>query len=219
VAGVADQTPLVQAGVMFNSAAFALEIAWLQLVLEAGCLTDAQQQKAAGALHDYTVALQTDLQKAGYHQDPIDGIYGPETVAAVQKLQSDAGLPVTGLVDRATAVALQAKVDAAAASAAQQSITQTAALQSVLKLLGYWSGPIDGVWTPELTDALKSLQTALGVPATGVVDAVTLQALERAVAAAKVALTTTTTSSTTTTSTTTTSTTEATAEASTTSTT
>jgi peptidoglycan hydrolase-like protein with peptidoglycan-binding domain len=51
-----------------------------------------------------------------------------------------------------------------------------------LKLAGYWTGPVDGKWTPELTDALKKFQTDLGVPATGAVDAATLQALEKAIA-------------------------------------
>ena len=68
------------------------------------------------------------------------------------------------------------KVAAAGAAEAQQTIV----LQSVLSALGYWDGPIDGVWTPELTEALKEFQTALGVEPTGVVDAATLAAFELA---------------------------------------
>ena len=125
----------------FNSAAFALEVAWLQLFAEAGCLTDEQQAQAVAKVHDYTVALQTELQQAGFYTGAIDGIYGPTTVEAVKKLQTDAGLPPTGLVDQATAAALAAKND-------MQSLTQTAALQSVLKVAGYSTGAVDGVWTP-----------------------------------------------------------------------
>jgi hypothetical protein len=60
----------------------------------------------------------------------------------------------------------------------------TAALQATLTLAGYWTGPVDGEWTAELTDALEDFQTALGVSPTGAVDAATLSALEETIAAA-----------------------------------
>ena len=44
--GIADQTPLAQAAEQFNAAAVALEMAWLQLIGDSGCLTDAQQDEA-----------------------------------------------------------------------------------------------------------------------------------------------------------------------------
>jgi peptidoglycan hydrolase-like protein with peptidoglycan-binding domain len=66
-----------------------------------------------------------------------------------------------------------------------QAIAHTAALQSTLALAGYWSGPIDGQWSDALTAALEDLQSDLGVPATGVVDATTLAAAEKAIAEAK----------------------------------
>jgi peptidoglycan hydrolase-like protein with peptidoglycan-binding domain len=202
--GITASTPLVEATVEFHSAAFALEISWLKLLSDAGCLTDEQQAKAAAQVADYTVALQTQLQTAGYYQGPIDGIYGPQTVAAVEQLQTDSGLAATGLVDQATARALDDKLSALGATAAQQAMIQTSALQTVLKLTGHWTGPIDGQWTPELTDALKAFQTALGVEPTGAVDAATLAAFQLALANLKAIVTTTTTTTTTTTSTTTT---------------
>ena len=61
----------------------------------------------------------------------------------------------------------------------------------MLKVAGYWTGPIDGEWTPELTDALKEFQTALGVPPSGAVDTATLNALEETIATAKTLTTTT----------------------------
>ena len=194
--GITDQTPLAKAGAAFNSAAFALEVTWLQLLAEAGCLSDEQHAQAVTKVRDYTVALQTQLQLAGYYKGKVDGVYGPDTVDAVKKLQTDSGLPATGFVDRATALALDAKVQAIGANAATQSLTQTAAVQSVLKVAGYWTGPIDGKWTPELTDALKAFQTALGVPPRGAVDTATLNALEQTIANAKPATTTTTAPST-----------------------
>ncbi len=186
-AGITDSTPLLEATAAYNSAAFALEVAWLKLLADAGCLTDAQQAEAVAQVTAYSAALQTDLQTAGYYKGPIDGIYGPQTVAAVEQLQTDSGLPVTGLVDQATALALDKKLAKVG--------LQTAALQSVLKLTGNYTGPIDGKWTPELTDALKQFQTDAGLPPTGAVDAATLAALEQALAeiATSAATTTTTT--------------------------
>ena len=125
-------------------------------------------------------------------------------MAAVQQLQTDSGLPATGFVDQATALALDKKLAELGQQAAAQELTQTAAVQTVLKVTGYWTGPIDGKWTPELTDSLKKFQTALGVPPTGAVDAATLAAFEQALANLKTIVTTTTTTSTTTTTTTTT---------------
>ena len=156
-AGITDATPLTEATAAYNSAAFALEIAWLKLLADAGCLTDDQQAQAVAKVTEYTTALQTDLQKAGYYKGPVDGIYGPQTVDAVEQLQTDSGLPPTGLVDQATALALDKKLADGRCPGGEQSLTQTAALQTVLKLTGYWTGPIDGTWTPELTDALEAV--------------------------------------------------------------
>ena len=172
--GINADTALVDAGAAYNSAALALEIAWLNLLNEAGCLTEKRQADAAAKLAAYTTALQTDLQRAGYDPGPIDGVYGPQTVAAVEKLQTDSGLPATGFVDEATARALQDKLDAVG----EQESMQTAALQTVLKLAGYWDGPVDGVWTDSLTQALVNMQTALGVAPTGQVDAATVAAAQ-----------------------------------------
>jgi peptidoglycan hydrolase-like protein with peptidoglycan-binding domain len=196
---ITDETPLAEATAQFNSAAFALQIAWLRLFADAGCLSEEEQAQAVAAVTAYTTALQTALQTAGLYDGPVDGIYGPETVAAVEQLQSDNGLPVTGFVDQATAAALDEVLAALGGAATQQAIAQTAAVQSTLALLGYWTGPVDGNWTPELTAALMEFQTALGVEPTGAVDAATLAALQQAIADAQAEPTTTTTEATTTT--------------------
>lgn len=194
-AGVTDTTPLTQASVTLNSAAFALQVSWLRLFADAGCLTDDQQAQAATQVTQYSAALQSQLQAAGYYQGEIDGIYGPVTVAAVQTLQTETGLPATGLVDKATALALDKKVAASGHGTTPVSPvdSQTAALQTVLTLTGYWTGPIDGIWTDQLTGALKAFQNALGVEPTGVVDVATLAAFEEGLAQAKSSATTSTT--------------------------
>jgi peptidoglycan hydrolase-like protein with peptidoglycan-binding domain len=191
--GVTPATPVREATEQVNAAAFALQVASLRLFADAGCLDDEQAAQAVQAVVDYTTALQTSLVTAGYLDGEVDGIYGPETVAAVEALQSDSGLPVTGLVDRATAAALDAAVEAAGGDAANLAIAHTAALQALLAAAGYWTGPIDGQWTDALTAALQSFQTDLGVPATGEVDAATLAAAREKLAELTTPVETTTT--------------------------
>jgi murein L,D-transpeptidase YcbB/YkuD len=180
--GISDTTPLAQASQQFNAAAVAVEMSWLRLYADAGCLTDKQQKQAEAAVRDYTVALQEALASAGFYDGDVDGVYGPATVDAVEALQQEHGLPVTGTVDKATEAALQTELDAKGGAAAEKAVASTAAVQQTLKLAGYWDGPVDGDWTPELTEALKEFQTALGVEPSGTVDAATVAALEEALA-------------------------------------
>jgi len=184
VEGISDNTPLKEAAQQLNAAAVALEMSWLRLFSEAGCLTDEQQEQAAAAVHDYTAALQQSLALAGYFTAEVDGVYGPATVDAVQSLQEAHGLPVTGTVDQATAAALESDLATQGGAEEQQSVATTAAVQQTLSLAGFWNGPVDGEWTPALTEALKTFQTELGVEPTGTVDAATIAALERAIAEA-----------------------------------
>jgi peptidoglycan hydrolase-like protein with peptidoglycan-binding domain len=183
--GISDTTPLAQAAEQFNSAAVALEMAWLQLFADAHCLDGAQQEQAAAAVSSYTSALQEQLAQAGYYDDDVDGVYGPATVAAVDALQKAHGLRQTGTVDKATQQALESELAAKGGAAAQKATVSTAALQQTLKLTGHWTGPVDGQWTDELTDALRAFQKDLGVEETGTVDAATVAAFEKALAKAQ----------------------------------
>ena len=181
-AAITDETPLAEASEQFNSAVVALEMAWLRLFADAGCLTDDQQVQAEAAVSAYTLALQQDLATAGYYAGAVDGVSGPMTVQAVEDLQKAHGLPVTGTVDKATAAALQAELVALGGAAAQDSVASTAAVQQTLKLVGFWDGEVDGVWTDALTEAVQAFQTELGVEPTGTVDAATIAAFEHAIA-------------------------------------
>jgi murein L,D-transpeptidase YcbB/YkuD len=181
---VTDQTPVGEASQEFNAAAVALELSWLRLFIDAGCLTDEQEEQAEAAVRTYTTALQKSLDQAGYYHGEIDGVYGPATVDAVETLQRTHDLPVTGAMDKATQAALQADLQEIGGAAAQDAVASTAAVQQTLKLAGFWDGPVDGNWTPALTDALTDFQKELGVKPTGTVDAATVSALEKAIAGA-----------------------------------
>jgi uncharacterized surface protein with fasciclin (FAS1) repeats len=152
-----------------------LQVAWVQLFSDAGCIED--EAEATEWVSSYVSALQTDLATIGLYSGKIDGIYGPKTIEAVERLQEEAGLEVTGLPDPATQRALAERLG-------QQESAQVAALQGILTATGHYSGPVDGVWSDAVEEALMALQTELGVPATGVIDAATMRAFEAALAAA-----------------------------------
>jgi peptidoglycan hydrolase-like protein with peptidoglycan-binding domain len=50
--------------------------------------------------------LQQQLGQLNYYEGPVDGIMGPQTVAAIKDLQRQAGLPQTGTMNAATQAAL-----------------------------------------------------------------------------------------------------------------
>lgn len=137
-AAVTDRTPLAEASEMFNSAVVALEMAWLNLFADAGCLTDEQQLDAAAAVGAYTLALQEDLAATGYDAGTVDGISGPMTSCRrwrTCRRRTGRRSPVPST--RRPPPALQAELLALGGVEAQDSLDPTAAIQQTLKLLGF----------------------------------------------------------------------------------
>ncbi len=178
IEGVTTDTPLSEAGVAITSAAYAVEVTWLDLLQQAGCVED---EGALAQVRQLVGAAQTDLTTAGYYTGPIDGLWGPATADAVKALQKAHGLPETGFLDPASQEALAEDLEG-------RESAQVAALQGVLKTLGYWDGEIDGQWSPELEEALKAFQTELGVEPTGQLDEATLRAFQQQLADAEAIL-------------------------------
>ena len=50
--------------------------------------------------------LQQELGQLNYYEGPVDGIMGPQTIAAIKDLQRQANLPQTGTMNAATQAAL-----------------------------------------------------------------------------------------------------------------
>jgi branched-chain amino acid transport system substrate-binding protein len=136
-------------------------------------IADIRRQQEAYASAAFYTQLQLALQYLGFYTGPINGINTPETQAALAAFQASVGLPATGVWDEATAAALAAALGENAAQLTQA----TRDIQQLMTDLGFYSGPIDGVWNEDLTNSIKALQAELGVPQTGVLDAATLQAI------------------------------------------
>jgi peptidoglycan hydrolase-like protein with peptidoglycan-binding domain len=93
-------------------------IGWLPLLLLTACV--ASQTGEPTALRpapdrlmtpgDIQVA-QVHLREFGFDPGPVNGIYTAQTQAAVRAFQARYGLPVSGLLDRATREELKLGVD------------------------------------------------------------------------------------------------------------
>ena len=133
----------------------------------------AQRQQEIFDSAVFVTQLQLALRALGFYEGDITGVYDEATTAAVAALQRDLGLPETGEFDEATDAALRERLGGPL-DAFTASVT---GLQEALTERGYYSGPIDGRYSAELIAAIKAFQRDLGVPATGVIDVATLQAI------------------------------------------
>lgn len=57
---------------------------------------------ASGATGDSVKDLQARLKQIAWYSPPVDGVYGPQTIAAVEGFQGKREIPVTGEVDQRT---------------------------------------------------------------------------------------------------------------------
>ena len=136
-------------------------------------IAELRRQYEAYAAANLNTKIQQALTFLGFYDGPIDGLDSPELTAAIAAFQASVGLPPTGVWDEATDAAMRAALGERAAALMQS----TMEVQQLLTELGFYTGPIDGIWTQEVTDAVKALQRELGVPETGIIDAATLQAV------------------------------------------
>jgi peptidoglycan hydrolase-like protein with peptidoglycan-binding domain len=115
--------------------------------------------------------LQEVMTSLGYYDGDIDGVYGEDTVAAVEAMQEDLGVTPDGIYGPETHEALE---DEAAMSI-------TAEIQTVLAEYGYYDGDIDGAYSEETQAAVEALQEDLGVTVDGRVGQETIEAFNEAV--------------------------------------
>jgi peptidoglycan hydrolase-like protein with peptidoglycan-binding domain len=108
----------------------------------------------------------------------VDGVFGANTATALKQFQSAKGLPATGVVDEATALALGLARSALLGLAQGTRGDAVRALQERLVAAGITvAGGVDGVFGRGTKTALEEFQRARGLSVTGVVDAATAAAL------------------------------------------
>ena len=98
-------------------------------------------------------------------------VRGDATTEGVKKMQTDLGVTADGVYGPTTHDALKGK---------GKSIVME--LQTELQTYGYYDGEIDGDYGQATQDAVKKLQTDLGVTADGKFGSETADAFEKAVA-------------------------------------
>ena len=141
-----------------------------------------------------------ELYTTGSTLVPVDGVYGSRTTTAVREFQRGAGLPITGVVDRATWDAIYlAYLEIVAANALATPIQGyqnpslslgvgdrgdgVAFLQIMLRRLAmrYQNIPaepiISGLYTPATARAVAAMQGIAGLEETGQTDKATWNAI------------------------------------------
>jgi branched-chain amino acid transport system substrate-binding protein len=145
----------------------------LRIVSDLRIDLDQLRLQAAPRIAGFIAAVQADLALLGFYDGPIDGQQSEELTEAIRAFQEDQGLEATGELNVETIQALQAAVGERSSL-----LTGTVAeLQQLLTDLGFYSGPIDGIYSAAVADAVRALQAELGVPQTGIMDAATLRAI------------------------------------------
>ena len=128
-------------------------------------------------------ALQRRLRTLGHRPGPVDGLYGPLTEAAVERLQRDAGLSADGIVGPQTRRVLDTKAPPLAPGAGYGEpggSPQVRDVQRRLRAVGQRPGPVDGRYGPRTRAAIERFQGTAGQPTSGVLSPATAVALARA---------------------------------------
>ncbi len=120
---------------------------------------------APGADSASIVEVQTRLRDRGYNVPSINGTLDASTTAAIRTFQSNAGLPVNGMV---TAALLdQLRIGSNTGDNRSLTRAEVVRLQTALTARGYETGPADGVVGPKVRGAIRSYQTDASMPVTG----------------------------------------------------
>ena len=110
-------------------------------------------------------ALQRRLRALGHRPGPVDGLYGPLTEAAVERLQRDTGLSADGIVGPQTRRVLNTETPPLAPGAGYGEpggSSQVRDVQRRLRAAGQRPGPVDGRYGPRTRAAIERFQgTAL----------------------------------------------------------
>jgi len=150
------------------------------------------------ALADAVIAAaQQELKKQGFYTGTVDGQMGSQTGAAIRRFQIAQDLKVTGQLNQPTLDRLNIHAKPAATPVPEyvaiadifkggpyisvgpeMQIAAIRQAQKNLKLLGYYSGPINGSPTDSLVQAIKAWQKSARFRQSGRFDEDTLKGLD-----------------------------------------
>lgn len=123
--------------------------------------------------------VQQRLRQIGAYGGAVDGVWGADSAAALQRFQQSRGLQVTGQLNQATVATLGIDPSelvahgTAAPPAPSQAYAQplrpdvVRRIQTRLGELGFYRGRVDGVWGDRSTAALERFQRSRGLEASG----------------------------------------------------
>jgi peptidoglycan hydrolase-like protein with peptidoglycan-binding domain len=155
-------------------------------VVVAGLLVAASAAPAPAQTFWETRNTQVRLQALGFYGGPIDGVWGPDTAAAYARYQQSLGRPTGygtayGGVEPARPVTVAPVVPAAPVAPPTQPVALAApagvqTVQTQLRRLNFYPGPIDGIWGPGSQAAMENFQRSRGLQV-GQIDTATLAAM------------------------------------------
>jgi peptidoglycan hydrolase-like protein with peptidoglycan-binding domain len=135
---------------------------------------------AAAYVNAQHAGVQVALRALGLYHGPIDGLVGPQTVAAIRAAQRRANLPVTGIADKRTRTSLGPLGHPLLGKRVLRPGLfglDVAVLQFLLTKQGMYNGPLDGYLSVATGRALRRYQRNVHLTADGVVGPRTLAAL------------------------------------------
>jgi peptidoglycan hydrolase-like protein with peptidoglycan-binding domain len=133
-------------------------------------------------------AVQEHLRTAGAYSGPADGVWGPDSAAALQRFQAAHQLQVTGQLNQATAASLG--LDPVTLLGTQQAAlasplpppeslrpSSVRSIQSQLRHLGFYNGSVDGVWGEGTQTSVAQFQQNRGLQPNGQLTPATITAM------------------------------------------
>jgi peptidoglycan hydrolase-like protein with peptidoglycan-binding domain len=130
--------------------------------------------------------VQNRLRQAGVYSGQIDGIWGADSQAALERYQQAHQLQVTGQLNQATAATLGLDQGALLGVPAAVPVpppgdqlrpASVQAIQSRLRSLGFYNGAVDGVWGGGTQAAIERFQQGRGLQPNGQLNPATITAM------------------------------------------